>query len=215
VRSFLAEGDGMAAAFDRPAGGELPLAIRIAVDEADERGLRPVQIGVLVEPGVAAPNAAEWSESAGVAIAVGEAAGLRAAAVTADAIDLLQGEFAPRAQGLTLSRVPRLAVGLAIAILVLQLGLTVLDWGRLARESSALEAEREAIFRATFPEAKTIVDPVLQMQRNLADLQRSRGMAAGNDFLALATAAARSDASPARRLTYANGRLEVDRGAAR
>jgi general secretion pathway protein L len=114
-----------------------------------------------------------------------------------------------------MSRVPRLAIGLAIAVVVLQFGFTVADWARLARERGALEAERTALFQATFPEAKTIVDPVLQMRRNLADLQRSRGMAAGNDFLALATAAARSDASPARRLTYANGRLEVDRGATR
>jgi general secretion pathway protein L len=170
---------------------------------------------VLVEPGVAAPDAAAWSERAGVAITVGEATGLRAAAVTSDAIDLLQGEFSPRAKGLARASVPRLAIGLAIAIVALQFGLTVLDWARLAREHRALEAERTAIFQATFPEAKTIVDPVLQMRRNLADLQRSRGMAAGNDFLALATATARSDASPARRLSYANGRLEVDRGAAR
>ena len=214
ARNFLAEGDGMAVAFDRPAGGALPLAIRIAVDEAGERGVRPTAIGVLVEPGVAAPDAPAWSEAAGVAITVGETTGLRAATVTADAIDLLQAEFAPRTRGLALSRIPRLAIALAAAIVVLQFGLTLADWSRLRHEHGVLQADLASVFQASFPEARTIVDPVLQMRRNLADLQRSRGQAAGNDFLALATAAARSDASPARRLTYANGRLEVDRGAA-
>ena len=51
------------------------------------------------------------------------------------------------------------------------------------------------------------------MRRNLADLQRSRGRAAASDFLSLASAAAKTDAAPARRLVYAGGRLEIDRKA--
>jgi general secretion pathway protein L len=111
-------------------------------------------------------------------------------------------------------RIPRLAWGLAAAIVAVQFGATALDWARLERERSSLEAERESLFRAAFPEAKTIVDPALQMRRNLADLQRTRGRASASDFLALASAAAKSDAAPARRLTYSAGRLEIDRGGA-
>ena len=110
---------------------------------------------------------------------------------------------------------PRLAWALAAALVALQFGATVADGWRLERERRALEAEREAVFRAAFPEAKTIVDPALQMRRNLADLQRSRGRAAANDFLSLATAAARADGAPAKRLVYSGGRLEVDRQEAR
>jgi general secretion pathway protein L len=134
-----------------------------------------------------------------------------AAPVAAGAIDLLTGDFARRSGGLGALRLPRLAWALAATIAVAQLGVTALDWWRLEREHRSLEAEREAIFRASFPEEKTVVDPALQMQRNLAELQRTRGRASASDFLALATAAARSDAAPARRLTYAGGRLEIDR----
>ena len=42
-----------------------------------------------------------------------------------------------------------------------------------------------ATFKQTFPEAAAIVDPALQMRRNLADLQRARGIAESSDFLPL------------------------------
>ncbi len=214
ARSFLVEDDGHAVAFDRPAGAEPPLAVRIAADEAAERDARPQRLRVLVEPGIARPDARLWSERAGVEVLVTGSTPTLGAPVAAGAIELLTGDFARRGAGMGSSRVPRVAWVLAAAIAAVQLGFTVLDGWRLERERRALEAGREAIFRAAFPEAKTVVDPALQMRRNLADLQRSRGRAAANDFLSLATAAARSDATPARRLTYASGRLEIDRGSA-
>jgi general secretion pathway protein L len=213
-RSFLVQGDGHAVAFDRPAGNEPPLAVRIAIDEAAALGSRPERLRVLAEPGVAAPPVAAWSERLGIEVSATTTRPGLGSATAPHAIDLLAGDFSRRATGWTSLRIPRLAWGLVAAIAVLQFGLTVADWWRLERERRTLEAEREAIFRAAFPEAKTVVDPALQMRRNLADLQHARGRAASSDFLALATAAARNDPSPAKRLTYAGGRLEIDRGSA-
>jgi len=79
------------------------------------------------------------------------------------------------------------------------------DAWRLSSERSALEARRESIFRAAFPEARVVVDPELQMARNLADLKRERGLAAGDEFLVQMTAAARG--APVKSVEYANGRL--------
>jgi general secretion pathway protein L len=215
ARSFLVEDDGHAVAFDRPSGAEPPLAVRIAADEAAARGSRPQHLHVLVEPGLALPDGALWGERAGVKVSVAQGRPPLAAPVAAGAIDLLAGDFARRgAAGVSL-RVPRLAWALAGALLLVQFGATVADGWRLERERRALEAEREAIFRAAFPEARTVVDPALQMRRNLADLQRSRGRAAANDFLSLASATAKADAAPARRLVYSGGRLEVDREGAK
>jgi general secretion pathway protein L len=149
-----------------------------------------------------------------VRTAIAEARGLLAAPVAANAIDLLTGDFSRRAARLGKVRVPRLAWALAGTIVVLQFAFTAADAWRLEQERRSLEAEREAIFRAAFPEAKTVVDPALQMRRNLADLQRTRGQAAASDFLVLATAASKADPQPARKLAYANGRLEIDRGSA-
>jgi general secretion pathway protein L len=213
-RCFLVEDDGHAVAFDRPTGTEPPLSVRIAVDEASERGSRPDSLRVLVEPGITVPDARAWSERTGMRVSVGEATAILAAPVAANAIDLLTGDFRAGTTALDRLRLPRLAWGLAAAIAIVQFAATALDTWRLDREFGALEGEREAIFRTAFPDAKTIVDPALQMRRNLADLQRARGQASASDFLALATAMARTDPVPARRVTYANGRLEIERGAA-
>jgi general secretion pathway protein L len=213
ARSFLVEDDGHAVAFDRPSGAEPPLAVRIAADEAGALGAKPSRLHVLVEPGLAIPDAALWSERAGMAVSVGQGLPPLAAPVAAGAIDLLAGDFARRGAGAGSLRVPRLAWALACALVLVQFGATLADAWRLEGERHALEAEREAIFRAAFPEAKTVVDPALQMRRNLADLQRSRGRAAASDFLSQASAVAKTGAAPARRLVYAGGRLEIDRKA--
>ena len=208
-RCFLVEDDGYAVAFDRPAGREPPLAIRIAVDEAAAREARPAQLEVLAEAG--SPDAGAWSEALGLAVRVKPAKGRLALPVAPGAIDLLAGEFAPRARRLAGLRLPRLAFGLAGAIVALHAGLTAFDTLRLERERRDLESQREALFRSAFPEATTVVDPALQMARNLAALQRARGEAATDDFLAQVTRASQADPAPARALTWAAGRLTVDR----
>lgn len=213
-RSFLVEDDGHAVAFDQPAGGEPPLAVRIAAEESAARGARPEALSVLVEPGLALPDPALWGERIGMKVGVATSGTPLAAPIAANAIDLLAGEFSRRSTGAESLRVPRLAWALAAVLVALQAGLTAADWWRLERERRAIEAEREAIFRAAFPEAKTVVDPALQMRRNLADLQRAHGRAAASDFLALVSMAAKNDPSPAKRLAYAGGRLEIDRGRA-
>jgi general secretion pathway protein L len=211
ARCFLAEDDGHAVAFDRPAGAEPPLALRIALDEAATRGARPERLVVQVEPGFEAPPAAAWRERLGLAVETVVARPALGAAAP-EAIDLLGEAFSRRPGAWTSLRLPRLAWGLAAALVSTQFAITAADWWRLERERRALEAEAESIFRAAFPEAKAVVDPALQMQRNLAALARARGRASASDFLSLATAAARNDPRPARRLTYAGGRLEIDRG---
>jgi general secretion pathway protein L len=213
-RSFLVEGDGYAVAFDRPPGDEPPLAVRIAIEEALANGTRPARLTIHVEPGLAAPSAAAWRERLGVEVHAQPGRPDLSAAASPQAIDLLAGEFSRRAGRAASLAVPRAAWGIAAAIVAMQFFLTLADAWRMEREWRSLEAEREAIFRAAFPEAKAVVDPALQMRRNLAGLQHARGRPAATDFLVLATAAARNDPAPAKRLGYSAGRLEIDRGGA-
>jgi type II secretion system protein L len=208
-RCFLVEDDGYAVAFDRPAGKEPPLALRIAVDEAAGREARPTVLEVLAETG--SPDSGAWSGVLGLTVRVKEAKGRLALPVAPHAIDLLTGEFAKRSRSLSGFKLPRIAFGLAAALVALQLGLTAVDTFRLDRERQALEAEREALFRSAFPEATTVQDPALQMARNLAALRRERGEASDDDFLAQVTRASQPEAGPARKLTWAGGRLTVDR----
>ncbi len=210
-QAFLVDDEGVAVAFDRPAGGDLPLAIRIALDEAAGRGEKPAEVRVHLEPGASPPELARWSGQAGVAFASGaQWPALAAAPIPAGTIDLLSGEFAVRGRLAGGFRIPRAALALGATIAALHLGFTAIDAARLGAERDRLAARQEAIFRAAFPEATTVVDPELQLARNLADLKRSRGLAADDDFLAQATRLARSrGGEPLGSLVYSGGRLEA------
>lgn len=213
AQGMLVDGDGVATTFDRGAGDALPLALRIAIDEATARGTRPGAIQVHAREGAPLPDLGRWAGESGVAMAPAVPWETLASGEPAPgAANLLTDELAPRPSLLRQLRVPRLAIGLAAAIVVLQVAFAAAQVWQLGRERAALEARAEAIFREAFPEARAVVDPQLQMERNLAELRRARGLAAGDDFLARLTQAARESDAPLRSLDYAGGKLTVQRG---
>ncbi|MGZ5067068.1 MAG: type II secretion system protein GspL [Usitatibacter sp.] len=210
-RGMLVDDDGVSATFDHDGSGALPLALRLALDEAAARGARPQSVRVHTEAGSRLPDLGRWSSDASVAFAPGTQWEVLSRGQPAEgSIDLLQGDFARRRAAS--SRLPRAAIVLAASIAALQLGLVALDAARLERERSTLEARREAIFRDAFPEAKVVVDPDLQMRRNLAELKRTRGITVRDDFLGRLSAAAQQSPGPARSIEYANGKLTIRRG---
>jgi type II secretory pathway component PulL len=73
-------------------------------------------------------------------------------------------------------------------------------------ERDRLVQRQEQIFRGAFPEAKAVVDPELQMARQLEEMKRARGLAAGDDFLAQLTRVAR-ESKAVKSVEYAGGRM--------
>jgi general secretion pathway protein L len=204
-RGILVDDDGVAAIFDHAPG--VPLALRIAIDEAAARGDRPVSVRVHYAHDEPLPDIAAWSRETGVAFSPGTRwETLCMGEPALDSINLLQGEFSP-SSARRAAPLPRAALWLAGLIAALQLAFTAADEWRLRHERADLEARREAIFRAAFPEARVVVDPDLQMARNLAQLRRARGLAAGDDFLARMTQAARATPGTLRSAVYADGKL--------
>ena len=211
ARGMLVDDDGVAATFDHDASAPFPLALRLALDEAAARGERPTGIRVHTEGGASLPDLDRWVNDSGVRFAAGSQwETLARAEPHADAINLLQGEFSPRRGART--RLPRAAVWLAVAIAVLQMSLVAIDAGRLRHERTQLESRREAIFRDAFPEARAVVDPELQMKRNLAELRRTHGIAVEDEFLGKLSRAAQEPGGLARSIEFANGKLVVQRG---
>lgn len=209
---MLVDDAGIATTFDWHGDAALPLAVRIALDEAAARGDRPSRILVHRAAGAAEPDLGRWSADSGVRFETGRVwSEIEPAPVAPGAIDLFSGDFATRRTGLARLRVSRAALVLVSVLALLQFGFTLADTWRLQRERSRLAAEREAIFRTAFPEARVVVDPDLQMQRNLAQLRAARGMASGDDFLVKLTAAARASDAAAVSVDYAQGRLDVRR----
>lgn len=107
----------------------------------------------------------------------------------------------------------RLPLALAAGCLAAWLIGLNLQWGQLARERTQLRAQMEQIFRQAFPKAQVVVDPLLQMQRQVADLRLNTGQSGPDDFLpmlarfSLALGPRANDALAG--LEYRGGKLRV------
>lgn len=75
---------------------------------------------------------------------------------------------------------------LALAALVLLVNILALniDWLRMKREASVLNAGMQQVFKAVYPK-EPMSAPMLQMRRNVANARRNSGQAAADDFLVL------------------------------
>ena len=209
ARGMLVDDAGVGATFDHDASGSFPLALRIALDEAASRGERPRSVRVHRAQAAPVPDLARWSQDTGISFAEGGTwEDISRGTPATGSIDLLRGFGRAKASRASL---PRGAVALLVLIAVLQLAFTAYDAWRLTRERDALLAKQEAVFRAAFPDAKVVVDPDLQMARNRAELERSRGLATSDEFLARLAEAGRGSNAPVSSITYTNGKLEVQR----
>ena len=201
-------------ALDASADGSPPVALRLALHAARKTGAPPPGIRLYTGSGFAAPDAAAWSASLRVPVtAQGRWAPEAQDARRIASENLLTGlRAAGRSESAPLRR---FAPALTVASLVLaaHIGLTVFDWTRLAAEEHTLRTDMEARFRAAFPEATKVVDPALQMERNLATLRRAAGEPGPSDALTLMAHAAAPIAASGQRvegLRYDAGQIDVD-----
>jgi len=171
-----------------------PLALQLAVAEARRKEESPVAIIIETDANLDIDIDA-WSRSLDCPV--------QPQALRADphppAINLLQGAFASNRRGggfgqgqlANITRLfggehaktYRIAAGLVAAALTLHVLGAGADWARLSWENKQIRGEMRQVFQDTFPDTKAIVDPVLQMQRQLADLRRARGYAESGDLL--------------------------------
>lgn len=100
-------------------------------------------------------------------------------------LNLLQGEFQPSG-GVKRRLIAFKPVAITLgALILLQLSLTLLDYAVKANENSKLDQAMLTQFKATFPNANTVVDAPLQMQRNLEELKRGAGQSGSSDYMSL------------------------------
>lgn len=124
--------------------------------------------------------------------------------------NLLQGEFEPARQREALSRayrIPLIAAGIAM---VLWSATLLAEWGWLSWRNHELRQQAVQLFRDTMPASTTLVDPALQIRRELDQRRLQQGLAADDDFLVLVAAIAgyMGDLRP-RQLRYEDRILEV------
>ena len=162
-----------------------PMALILALDEVRAGNTAPERLVIYQTPGASAPN---WP---GIECDLrGNWTWHNADTTSAAAFNLLQGEFAPPSKARAWTQQWRPAFALLGIIIAVHFIATLGDWIQLKREHNRLQSAMVTTFKQAFPEAAAIVDPALQMRRNLADLQRSRGVPENSDFLPLLAQAA-------------------------
>lgn len=207
---------------------DAPFALTLAMDEA-RRDARCPKALVLHIPFNGEPQSGarlqlealclQWSNALGLAVQ------LAGESVTNDlgtpllanvrAENLLTGEFRPQSTASALSALVKpLLIGVCI-LLAVQLLMTIIENQRLKRAESRLDTEMRALFQTTFPTATAIVDPALQMRRNLDALRREQGVNIADPALAAVArlARVRDSVSPppsVTSVTLANGELTVE-----
>ncbi|MCF6235816.1 MAG: type II secretion system protein GspL [Gammaproteobacteria bacterium] len=126
--------------------------------------------------------------------------------------NLLQGPYSRREQMGKFWKPWLPALTILLILLASGAITTMIDYSRLSQEKSAFQQEIEQIYKKTFPDAKNIVNPPVQMERHLVDLRRKLGQGSGG-FLKLLDQVApilkETETLDLRRLGYKEGQLTL------
>lgn len=206
--SFVRQSANAGLSLDALAGAP-PFALKLALNEANKSALFPQKI-VIRRNGDVKLDLGAWSQELGVACVEGGDWNWAEARPDSPSINLMQGEFAGRKLTRQSLRHFRPIFILAGLILLLQFGASVADWIRLSQEKKQLNLQMVKEFRAAFPQAQAVINPPLQMQRNLADLRRASGIMGESDFLPLLARVAPALNGVTKKISYKEGVLNVD-----
>ena len=189
-----------------------PLILTAALKEARDKENAPAVLRVFNPPDEF--DRGRWAQALGVDILVENKTIWESLHPDHCPFNMLQGEFTPRKQAnTTFARLRPAALVLGIWLLG-NIVAGVWEWSTLRAAEKAARQESIKIFKSSFPDAKAIVDPALQMKRKLDELKGLSGQFGDDDFLPLL-----AKASPALKgtgkarlssLRYSDGRLTLN-----
>lgn len=188
-----------------------PLFLRLMLEEAKARNAAPTAIALYTTMPDAAPDIAAWQHELGTKLHTAGTWDWRTAPPHAG-ISLVQQQ--ERWRGFTgMAARLRPAAWIIGAALTLHAVALISDWSILASDQHTLRKQMEMQFRASFPDAVAVVDPVLQMRRKLAEARHSAGVADSGDFLPMIVqVAAATKALPAgtvSAVSYESGQMTL------
>lgn len=179
---FVRTGKLNATATDSGDRASPPLSLRLMLERAATNGSRPLSLALYATSEDALPDVEAWQASLGVPI---RPAGLWDWRDAPSDEGTILAQESPRWRLSAIASQLRVAAwiaGIAIAVHAVAL---VIDWTLLAGEQRTLRRQMDSQFRAAFPDAVAVVDPLLQMRRKLAEARHAAGQSDGGDFLPL------------------------------
>ena len=209
---FVRTGEFEGAATDGGDQATPPLSLRMMLEEAQARGTPPRAIAIYLAAPPAAPDLAAWQRALGIPLQVVGAWDWRTAPEQAG-VSLAHERRRWRMSPVALASL-RPAAWIAGAALALHGAALIADWMLLAGQQRAVRAQMEARFRGVFPDAVAVVDPALQMRRQLAAARHRAGVPDGGDFAPMiGKVAAGLRGLPAgglRTVSYESGRMTLE-----
>ena len=206
---FLRTSTSTGQALDNGSEETPPLALTLSLQAAVPA---PRKIELRFVAGAENPVAPSWNLP--VALVNGTAWDWQSAPIADDIPNLLYGDFSPPLR--VFDWLPKLRPVLLIllAALLIEIAGTHIEWAMLAYEKKSLSQQMEKVFRGAFGENSTLVNPPLQMQRNLVTLRHAAGVVDDADFLPLIDAAARGlgdlNSRSIQGISYESGKLEFN-----
>lgn len=214
---FVRTGAASGSAIDIGDNGTAPLALRLSIDAAPQLPQK-IELRFTRDASGEQRSIPQWSDMQ-IPVLAGADWDWRREAIPGDALNLLWGNFAPRAKIQELWPKLRPAAYLLAVILALEMAGSNIEWAMLANEKTQLNTEMQRTFRTTFGDSVTLVNAPLQMQRNLAEIRHAAGVPDSGDFLPLLNQAASSLAAlpvgSVVAMHYDAGRLDIDMKLAR
>lgn len=196
---------------DLARGAAVPEALAIALREARSGAKAPESLSFFNPP--PAVDLGQWSTSLQLPVH-GQEGDFWAQTPDASGFSLLQQEFSPADPLRQVLQALRPAGIILLVWLVLGFGFNLSAWWHLKRVERAQRREMVVLFKRSFPNAHTIVDPALQMARELDALKSGGGRPVPGDFLPLLARAAPAIQSAAavhlRSLSYSDSGLTLD-----
>lgn len=158
----------------------------------------------------------DWSDELDIEIVTKNSDLWSVLQTSAPKLNLLQGEYKQKREiNPALSRFAPAAV-ILIVWLSISFFINIWEWQSLKSSFNNTNKQMIQVFKTSFPDAKTIVDPVLQMQRKFEALSGNSGSYLKNDFIALLTKCAPAlsalDSGAIENLRYNENSLDISLG---
>ena len=209
---FVRTGEFEGAATDSGDQATPPLSLRMMLEQAQARGTPPRAIAIYLAASAAAPDLAAWQRALGIPLQVVGAWDWRTASEQAG-VSLAHERRRWRMSPVALASL-RPAAWIVGAALALHGTALIADWMLLAGQQRAARAQMEARFRSVFPDTVAVVDPALQMRRQLAAARHRAGVPDGGDFAPMIEKVAAGlkelPAGGLRTVSYESGRMILE-----
>ncbi|MEN8216305.1 MAG: type II secretion system protein GspL [Pseudomonadota bacterium] len=129
-------------------------------------------------------------------------------------LNLLQGDYRPQDKMASLLRPWRLTAALLLLGGGLHIAKQWIEYQQLSQQRQALNTQIEKLYRDTFPEARKIVNPRVQMEQRLKALSAQQGSSAQDDnFLSIlnkiSTPLSRTPGFNLKRIDYRQGHFDI------